>query len=192
MTACRRRFDIGSTRKVEVQLMVRAPLPDFQVIFRRIPGLYLLLGTDSCIVEATDTWLRHTGFSRTEVLGRNLFEILADCPGERAAGGIRELRESLSRVLHLRRTDAVSIHCYGVRHRQDELHGRYWALLNEPVLDPDGQVAWVIHRVRDMTALVNPHSGRGRTRRDRSRAAAPYRPAACRERRTGAAGFLPR
>jgi serine phosphatase RsbU (regulator of sigma subunit) len=41
---------------------------------------------------------------------------------------------------------------------------RWWSPINTPVLGPDGQVAWIIHRVEDVTAFVLSHPSRSRER----------------------------
>ncbi len=92
------------------------PDPDFRAVFRATPGLFLLLTTEFTIVEATDTWLRHTSTRRAEVLGRTLFGVLAEGPDERAASGPRELRGlEFGRVLRFGRADAMPVRRYDIR-----------------------------------------------------------------------------
>ena len=131
-----------------------APSPDFRAVFRATPGLYLLLTAKFEIIEATESWLRHTGTRRAEVLGRTLFEVLAESHDERAASGPRELRESLDRVIRLGQPDAMPVRRYDIRRSDGGLDERYWTLLNAPLRDEAGQLAGIIHRVRDVTELV--------------------------------------
>jgi len=134
-----------------------APLPDFSAIFPHIPGLYLLLDPDLRIAEATDTWLRHTSMRRDQVIGRELFELLAEAPEGAQASGLPELRESLGRALRLRRPDSMLTRCYYIRRADGGLMQRYWTLLNTPACDHSGQVAFIIHRVRDVTDVALLH-----------------------------------
>ena len=130
------------------------PDPDFRAVFRATPGLYLLLTTEFGIVEATDTWLRHTSTRRAEVLGRTLLDVLAESPDERAASGPRELRESLERVLQFGQADAMPVRRYDIRRPDGGFAERYWTLLNVPLRDEAGRLVGIIHRVRDVTELV--------------------------------------
>jgi len=134
-----------------------APDPDFRAVFRTTPGLYLLLTTQFEIIEATDTWLRHTGTQRAEVLGRPLLDVLAESPDERAASGPRELRESLERVARLGRPDAMPVHRYDIRRPDGTFDERYWTLLNSPLRNEAGRITGIVHRVRDVTELVRLH-----------------------------------
>jgi PAS domain S-box-containing protein len=134
-----------------------APDPDFRAVFRATPGLYLLLTPEFEIVEATDTWLRRTGTRRAEVLGRTLFDVLAESPDERAASGPRELRESLQRVIRLGRPDAMPVRRYDIRRPDGSFDERYWTLLNAPLRNEAGRITGIVHRVRDVTELVRLH-----------------------------------
>ena len=109
------------------------------------------------IAEATDTWLRHTAMQREQVLGRLLFEVLAERPNESAAGGPSELRDLLQRVMRLRQPDAMPVRRSHIPSLDGGFNERYWTLLNVPVCDENGQVAWIVHRVRDVTELVRLH-----------------------------------
>lgn len=113
-----------------------------------------MLTTEFTIVEATDTWLRHTSTRRAEVLGRTLFGVLAEGPDERAASGPRELRELLERVLRFGRADAMPVRRYDIRRADGGFAERYWTLLNAPLRDEAGRLFGIIHRVRDVTELV--------------------------------------
>jgi PAS domain S-box-containing protein len=128
--------------------------PDFRAVFRATPGLYLLLTTKFEIIEATESWLRHTGTRRADVLGRTVFDVLAENPDEPAASGPRELRESLERVIRLGQPDAMPVRRYDIRRPDGGFDERYWTLLNAPFRDEAGRLAGILHRVRDVTELV--------------------------------------
>src|SRR5262249_20079987 len=73
------------------------------------------------------------------------------------------LEASLRRVLETRAPDAMSVQKYDVRRPESEGGGfeeRYWSPLNAPVLDESGNIRWIIHRVEDVTEMVEsrrPH-----------------------------------
>ena len=131
--------------------------PDFQALFNGAPGLYLVLAPDLTIVAVNDAYARATKTERAKILGQGIFEVFPDNPDDPAATGVANLRRSLEQVLRLRRADAMAIQKYDIRRPAEEGGGfeeRYWSPLNVPVLDVNGEVLWIIHRVEDVTELM--------------------------------------
>ena len=94
---------------------------------------------------------------RDRIIGRGLFEVFPDNPDDPAASGVSNLRASLARVLQFRRPDAMAVQKYDIRRPASEGGGfevRHWAPLNSPVLNEAGEVAWIIHRVEDVTEMI--------------------------------------
>lgn len=136
-----------------------APIPDcdFQAIFKAAPDLYLILSPQLNIVDANEAYLRATMVKREDILGRPLFEVFPDNPGEPAATGARNLRASLLRVLNNKKPDAMAVQKYDIPRPQAQGGGfeeRYWSPVNTPVLSKDQEVKYIIHRVEDVTALM--------------------------------------
>jgi len=132
--------------------------PDFRALFEAAPGLYLVLSPDLRIVAVSDAYLRATMTRREEILERGLFEVFPDNPGDPAADGVRNLRASLERVLRNRAADTMPVQKYDIRRPAAEGGGfevRYWSPVNSPVFGADGEIAWIIHRVEDVTELVS-------------------------------------
>ena len=131
--------------------------PDFRLIFEAAPGLYLVLTPELHIVAVSDAYLRATKTGREAILGRHLFEVFPDNPDDPQASGMRNLRISLERVLADRVPDAMAVQKYDIRKPESEGGGfeeRYWSPVNTPVLDADGSVHYIIHRVEDVTEFV--------------------------------------
>jgi len=130
---------------------------DFQALFDAAPGIYLVLDADFNMVAANEARLRATMTTREGTVGRNLFEVFPDNPGDPAADGVRNLRRSLERVLSTKQPDAMAVQKYDIP-RPDEQGGgfeeRYWSPLNSPVLGSDGEVKYIIHRVEDVTEFM--------------------------------------
>jgi PAS domain S-box-containing protein len=132
-------------------------LPDFRALFEAAPNLYLVLSPALSIVAVSDAYCRATLTERDHILGRHLFDVFPDNPDDPAATGVNNLRASLVRVLQFRRPDAMAVQKYDIRRPDSEGGGfeeRYWAPLNAPVLNAAGEVAWIIHRVEDVTEIV--------------------------------------
>ncbi len=130
----------------------------FRSLFESAPGLYLVLNADTLeIVGVSEAYLRATMTSREEIVGRPVFEVFPDDPNDPAATGERELRASLNRVRQQRRADAMAVQRYPIRRPREKGGGfeeRYWSPINTPLVDPSGRVAFIIHRVEDVTEYV--------------------------------------
>jgi signal transduction histidine kinase len=131
--------------------------PDFRLLFESAPGLYLVLTPDLTIVAVSEAYLTATMTSREKILGRQLFEVFPDNPDDPGASGVRNLRDSLNRVLRNRAQDSMPIQKYDIQRPQTKGGGfeeRYWSPVNSPVLGQDGQIVYIIHRVEDVTEFI--------------------------------------
>ena len=131
--------------------------PDFLSLFESAPGLYLVLTPELKIVAASDAYLQATMTTREEVLGRGLFDVFPDNPADSEATGEHNLRASLQRVLQGRQPDAMPVQKYDIRRPESEggaFEVRYWSPVNSPVRNQNGEVAYIIHRVEDVTEFM--------------------------------------
>jgi len=132
-------------------------LPHFQALFESAPDIYLVLSPDLRIVAANDARLRATNTTRDQIIGKPLFDIFPDNPDDPAASGVRNLKASLSRVLQTRAPDAMAVQKYDIPRPASEGGGfeeRYWSPLNTPVLNRNGEIDFIIHRVEDVTEFI--------------------------------------
>ena len=132
-------------------------VPDFRALFEAAPGCYLVLAPDLRVVAVSDAYLRATMTQRDEIVGRGIFDIFPDNPDDPESLGVRNLGVSLARVTRSGVTDAMAIQKYDIRRPEAEGGGfeeRFWSPVNSPVLGPDGTVAYVIHRVEDVTDFM--------------------------------------
>ncbi len=131
--------------------------PDFRALFESVPGLYLALIPDLTIVAVSDAYARATMTRREEILGQKLFAVFPDNPDDPGATGVQNLRESLERVIQTKAPDAMAVQKYDIRRPASEGGGfeeRFWSPLNSPVLTKEGELAYIIHRVEDVTEFV--------------------------------------
>ena len=128
----------------------------FRSLFESAPGLYLVLKPENEeIVAASDAYLAATNTRREDIVGRTLFEVLPADPTDPKANGVKNLRTSLERVKRERRADVMAVQRYPVRGSNGgALEERWWSGLNSPVAGPDGELAYIIHRVEDVTPFV--------------------------------------
>jgi signal transduction histidine kinase/CheY-like chemotaxis protein len=132
--------------------------PDFEILFKVVPGLYLVLMPDLHIVAVSDAYLQATMTKREAILGQRLFDVFPDNPDDPAATGVDNLRTSLERVLQHKVADAMAVQKYDIRRPASEGGGfeeRHWSPINSPVFDPDtNELIYIIHRVEDVTDFV--------------------------------------
>ena len=131
--------------------------PNFRKLFESSPGLYLVLTSDFTIVAVSDAYLQATMTQREAILGRPLFEVFPDNPDDADATGVSNLRASLQRVLQKRTADEMAIQKYDIRRPESEGGGfeeRFWSPVNSAVPGEDGALAYIIHRVEDVTEFV--------------------------------------
>ena len=138
--------------------MSKAPIePDFETLFAVAPGLYMVLDPDLRIIAATEAYLRATLTRRADILGRYVFDVFPDNPGDPSADAVRNSTASFRRVLQSHVTDVMGLQRHDVRKPEAEGGGweaRYWNTINSPVLKPDGSLAYIMHHVDNVTELV--------------------------------------
>ena len=130
------------------------PASDFRALFESSPNLFLVLDPDLKIVAASDAYCRATLTIREKILGRGVFDVFPDDANDPESPGISSSRASFERVLKFRRPDAMPAqkrNFPGPMSNGDGFEERYWSSLNSPVLDKNGEVAWIIHRAEDVT-----------------------------------------
>jgi diguanylate cyclase (GGDEF)-like protein/PAS domain S-box-containing protein len=137
--------------------MARAPgerltQTDFRAIFEGAPANFVVLDRAFTIVAVSDAYLQVTGRRREDLVGRDVFDAFPDNPDDPRADGGPNLRRSLQRVLQRRRRDAMPLQRHDMRDpATGQFRERYWEPVNVPILDEEGEVAYVVQRTEDVT-----------------------------------------
>ena len=100
---------------------------------------------------------RHHDRARRDPRPRPLRGLPRQPRRSRPPPAVANLRASLERVLAQRRPDAMAVQKYDIRRPEAEGGGfeeRYWSPVNSPVLGRGGEIAYIIHRVEDVTEFV--------------------------------------
>ncbi len=133
---------------------------DFKKIFEAAPGLFLVLLPNDptyTIAAVSNAYAEGTFTRREEILGRGVFEVFPENPNDPTATGVSNLTASLRRVIATKAADALAVQKYDIRlpgSRRHEFEERYWSAVNSPVLNEDGTVQYIVHRVEDITDLL--------------------------------------
>ena len=128
--------------------------PDFKTLFESAPGWAIVLTPDLIVVAVSDAYLCGTVTKREEMINRRLFDVF---PDDATDSGVRNLQASLDSVLQNRDQHRMPVQKYHVRRPESQGGGfeqRYWSLVNSPVFGVDNEVAYIIHRVEDVTEFV--------------------------------------
>ncbi|BAZ17965.1 hypothetical protein NIES4071_98460 [Calothrix sp. NIES-4071] len=131
--------------------------PDFRVLFETAPSLCLVLAPDLRIVAMTDAYLQATMTKRSEILGRNVFDVFPDNPDDPAATGVKNINNSFQTVLKNKVPHTMAIQKYDIKRPESEGGGfevRYWSVINSPVLNVEAEVTYIINRAEDVTEFV--------------------------------------
>jgi PAS domain S-box-containing protein len=127
--------------------------PDFRALFEFSPTPLLVLDPELTIVAVSDAYLAATMTEREALVGRHIFDAFPDNPDDPDATGVSNLGASLERVRRGRVADTMAVQRYDIPHPDGGFETRYWSPLNSPVLDEQGQLQYVIHRVEDVSEL---------------------------------------
>ncbi|NLU71731.1 SpoIIE family protein phosphatase [Streptomyces sp. HNM0575] len=129
---------------------------DYSVLFAALPSPNLVLDPELTIRDVNRSYLRATGRSRADLMGRYFFDAFPPNPQEAYSEGVQKLSASLHRVLDLGRVDTMAPVKYDIPvvSRPGTFEERWWSPINTPVLDDDGRVVWIIHRIEDVTGFV--------------------------------------
>jgi PAS domain S-box-containing protein len=132
------------------------PLPDFQALFRVSPYPYLVMDLELNIIGANDAYLRSTGRTEGELLGRYLFDAFPQNPDDPDSTAIDEVRNSLLYAIQSGQPHTTAFVRYSVP--RETAHGkvfdeRFWSTVHTPVKGADGKVAFVAQNAIDVSDL---------------------------------------
>jgi PAS domain S-box-containing protein len=112
----------------------------------------LVLNSEFVILDANPSYQNLVGRTRDELMGQYMFDAFP----QNDESEMEDQRASMRRVLESRAQDVAG----PIRHDLEEpdrpgvFTERYWSPINAPVLDSDGQVALIVHRLEEITDLV--------------------------------------
>ena len=135
---------------------------DYELVFKLMPGMCLVLDADFTIIAQNEEHAAATLSLAKGVVGQNLFAAFPDNPNHSAADGVALVRASLVKVLKTRAPDIMPVLRYDVKPERGGYQTRWWAITNTPILGEDGYVRWIINRAEDVTELTELRAAAGR------------------------------
>jgi PAS domain-containing protein len=121
--------------------------PDFKALFNASPYPYLLLSApDLTIVGANLAYLRSTGKTAQEIVGKNVFVAFPENPADPESTAIQDVRQSIECAIATKLPDTTPFLRYAVPEETSDgtvFREIYWSAVHTPVLGADGEVAFV-------------------------------------------------
>lgn len=130
---------------------------DFQAIFESMPGSFIVLQPNApayTILAISHEMVRTSGREKSQVIGKNLFEVFPENPEAATATGPASLRNSLQNVLELKKEDQLPVVRYDLANAEGIFMERYWAASTKPVLNDAGEVLYLLHSTADVTEQI--------------------------------------
>lgn len=126
--------------------------PEMLRVFETLPHPYLILSKELYILTASNTYLQLTGKMRAELLEKHLFDVFPQKPDWASEEG--GIVFSLEQVLKTGKPHQLPVTRFDTPNQSGILQERYWDTAHTPVLDPDGDICYIIHHTQDVTEKV--------------------------------------
>jgi PAS domain S-box-containing protein len=124
--------------------------PTYRLLFDSLPGNYLVLSPQLLISAASNGFISLVGVTREALLNQPVEVLYAGEPAEVIAEQMAEWQKSVEYVQTLRLSYTLSAQNPPIF--QNNLTPRYLQRINNPVFDETGELAYIIHEVKDITA----------------------------------------
>ncbi len=134
--------------------MIKTNTIDYQKLFVELPGLYIILSTDLTILDVSKKLTKAAGINRSDMIGKKLFDVFPENPYDLASDGQSNLKYSLNYAINHKTSHTMAVLRYDVKNQEGIFEERYWCPVNKPVLDENGEVDFIIHRVEEVTDFV--------------------------------------
>jgi len=105
-----------------------------------------------------DAYLLASRQRRDDLLGRSLSEIFPDDLDIYGGRALQDTLASLERTIELRIPDSIGLLRHAIVRSKSEGCGfeeRHWRTLNTPVINANGDIAYLLHQVEDVTGFVH-------------------------------------
>ncbi|MDB5759165.1 MAG: hypothetical protein JWM30_2454 [Burkholderia sp.] len=133
--------------------------PDFEALFNASPYPYLLMSVpELTIIGANRAYLHGVGRTAKDIVGQYVFAAFPENPGDPDSTNLQEVRTSIERAVATKLPDTTPFLRYAVPRQTAEgtvFREIYWSTVHTPVLNAEGEVAFVAQNAIDVTDLYN-------------------------------------
>lgn len=130
---------------------------DLAQAFDASPNPYVLLTPDLLIAGVNQAYLDVTSSTRDAIVGRPLFAAFDSGPGENAPDNVRQVKGSLEKARDTRQRDHLAMVRFSIPRSTNGgppvMEERFWSATHTPILNPEGEVIWLLQHTTDITEL---------------------------------------
>ncbi|HKJ87854.1 MAG TPA: response regulator [Gammaproteobacteria bacterium] len=133
---------------------------DFRRVFEASQDIYALVAPnppDFTILAVSKGHVQASVRPREEIVDRGFFGVYPQNPEAREASrGAQALRTAFERLLRDKKPNSIGAFRYDIPDPENphRFHERYWSPQNFPIFDAEGEVAYILHRVEEVTDFV--------------------------------------
>lgn len=137
---------------------------DFRRLFKSVPGICWAVDAETHHLVAVNYGTLDLMNKRIdEMHGKHFIDAFpTDLSDPNVREAIRQMEASFDRVRAKKRAEDLPIQSYPLPASDGGFERRYWAGTNAPVIGPDGEVRYIIHRAEDVTDFVRARETEGR------------------------------
>ncbi|HYH15500.1 MAG TPA: PAS domain-containing protein, partial [Flavisolibacter sp.] len=142
---------------IRILLTIDKNIIDLKAVFTSLSGSNVLLLPDTpqfTIVAVSNDYLKDTGRTAEELIGRHLFEAFPNNPGDPHQTSEKTVRASLEYALKHKETHYLPLQQYDIPVEDGSYIERFWKAHNRPVLNESGEVVYLIHSIEDVTEKI--------------------------------------
>jgi signal transduction histidine kinase/PAS domain-containing protein/ActR/RegA family two-component response regulator len=131
--------------------------PDFEALFNASPYPYMLMSVpELTIIGANTAYLNSVGRSAADIVGLQIFTAFPLNSEDPDSTNLKELRTSIERAIATKLPDTTPFLRYAVPYETTQgtlFREVYWSTVHTPVLNADGEVAFVAQNAIDVSDL---------------------------------------
>lgn len=128
---------------------------DYRFLFSNLPDQCLLLTPDFTMIAATKSYYKITHTTPEQLLDKNVFDVFPENEETKKHDGAKTLSHSLNKVLDTKRRHVMPTIRYDLKTADGKFVQRWWRVTNSPILDEDGNVAYIHNSVEDISNIID-------------------------------------
>ena len=132
---------------------------DFKKSFEAIPGINILIDTDEprySVLAITQGLIdiQPHAFTRNDIINKPFFEAFPQSADVTSLAGEDNIRSSFKYVINNKKQHTLNVQRYEVPNNNGGFTERWWSAVNNPVLNDDGEVIYIIQSSLEITEQI--------------------------------------